>query len=102
MTTVFHQSVVELSGNKTLTAVVGMLTEIINRHLERTYHETTRPPRGDRGGQPARAAVLREADGVTSTRGTATARRSYWATHMRAIRQYLIPGTDTKVVDLLY
>ncbi len=101
MTTVFHQSVVELSGNKTLTAVVGMLTEIINRHLERSYHETTRPP--EEIGADSRRA-LRSCEKLMeyiNTRDGDGAER-FWATHMRAIRQYLIPGTDTKVVDLLY
>ena len=69
MTTVFHRSVVELSGNKTLTAVVGMLTEIRGRHLERSYRETTRPAEKIGAGQPARAAVRREADGVHQCAG---------------------------------
>ena len=101
MTTVFHQSVVELSGNKTLTAVVGMLTEIINRHLERSYHETTRPPE-EIGADSRRALRSCEKlmEYINARDGDGAER--FWATHMRAIRQYLIPGTDTKVVDLLY
>jgi DNA-binding FadR family transcriptional regulator len=33
----FHQRVVELSGNRTLGTVAGMLVEIVNRHHFRTY-----------------------------------------------------------------
>lgn len=101
MTTAFHQSMVELSGNKTLTAVVGMLTEIINRHIERTFTETTRAPveieadnrRALRSYEKLVTLVnARDGDGA----------EKHWAKHMRAVRQYLLPGADTRVVDLLY
>jgi DNA-binding FadR family transcriptional regulator len=101
MTTTFHQGVVALSGNKTLTTVVGMLTEIINRHIERTFTETTRPPeeivadnrRALRSYEKLVTLVnARDGDGA----------EKHWAEHMRAVRQYLLPGADTRVVDLLY
>ena len=101
MTTAFQQSVVELSGNKTLTAVVGMLTEIINRHLERSYHETTRPPEEIGADSRRELRSCEELMAYINARDGDGAER-FWATHMRAIGQYLIPGTDTKVVDLLY
>ena len=101
MTTAFHQSVVELSANKTLTAVVGMLTEIINRHIERTFTETTRAPeeivadnrRALRSYEKLVTLInARDGDGA----------EKHWAKHMRAVRQYLIPDADTRIVDLLY
>lgn len=101
MTTTFHQSVVALSGNKTLTAVVGMLTEIINRHIERTFTETTRAPeeivadnrRALRSYEKLVTLInARDGDGA----------EKHWAKHMRAVRQYLIPDADTRIVDLLY
>ena len=67
----------------------------------RSYHETTRPP-GEIGADSRRA--LRSCEKLMeyiSARDGDGAER-FWATHMRAIRPYLIPGTDTKVVGLLY
>ncbi len=101
MTTMFHQCVVELSGNKTLTAVVGMLTEIINRHIERTYTETTRTPEEiEADNQRALRSYERLTELVDARDGAGA--EKFWARHMRAVRQYLLPGADTQIVDLLY
>ncbi len=100
-TTMFHQSVVELSGNKTLTAVAGMLMEIINRHVERTCTETTRTPE-EIEADNRRALLSHEklVELVNARDGDGA--EKLWVKHMRAVRQYLLPGADTQVVDLLY
>ncbi len=101
MTTAFHHSVVELSANKTLTAVVGMLTEIINRHIERTFSETTRSPEEI---EADNRRALRSCDKLVEFVGArdGDGAEKHWASHMRGLRQYLIPDADTRVVDLLY
>jgi DNA-binding FadR family transcriptional regulator len=101
MTTMFHQSVVELSGNKTLTAVVGMLTEIINRHIERTFTETTRPPEEIEADNRRALRSYEKLVTLVNARDGDGAEK-HWAKHMRAVRQYLLPDADTRVVDLLY
>lgn len=101
LTTVFYQTVVELSGNKTLTAVVGMLTEIISRHIERAYTETTRAPEeivADH--RRALRAYERLVELINARDGDGA--EKLWARHMHAVGQYLLPGADTRVVDLLY
>lgn len=100
MSTSFHQSVVRLSGIKTLTAVAGMLTEIINRHLERFYTEARLTP--EQIAADSRRALRsceKLVDLINARDGEAA--EKYWAAHMRAIRQYLLPD-DTQIVDLLY
>jgi len=101
MTTVFHQGVVELSGNKTLTAVAGMLAEIINRHIERSYIETTRPAEEIRADNRRAVKSYAKLVRYINARDGDSAER-FWAQHMRGIRQYLLADTDTQVVDLLY
>jgi DNA-binding FadR family transcriptional regulator len=101
MTTTFHQNVVALSGNKTLTTVVGMLTEIINRHIERTFTETTQPPEAIVADNRRALRSYEKLVTLVSARDGDGAEK-HWAEHMRAVRQYLLPDADTRVVDLLY
>ena len=101
MTTAFHQSVVELSANKTLTAVAGMLTEIINRHIERTFSETTRTPEQiEADNRRALRSYEKLVEFVSARDGDGAER--HWARHVRGVRQCLLPDADTRVVDLLY
>jgi len=101
LTTVFYQTVVELSGNKTLTAVVGMLTEIINRHIERAYTDTTRVPAEIVADHRRALRAYEKLVELINARDGDGAEK-LWARHMHAVGQYLLPGADTRVVDLLY
>ena len=98
ISTMFHQTIVQLSGNKTLATVTGMLVEIINRHIEQKYVH----------GGPDDAPTIRRAlrsyekllEFVNARDGEGAER--FWTRHMRAVRQYLLQDSDTQIVDLLY
>lgn len=101
LTTSFHLNVVQLSGNKTLATVVGMLVEIINRHIDQRHSdikETLEELKAvDRRALRSYEKLLelmnaRDGDGA----------EKFWARHMRAARQYLLQDTDTQIIDLLY
>jgi DNA-binding FadR family transcriptional regulator len=101
LTTSFHQSIVRLSGNQTLTTVAGMLVEIINRHIERTYSETKETP-AEIAANNRRALRSYEklVEFVNARDGDGA--EKFWAKHMRAVRRYLLQDADTQIVDLLY
>ena len=97
----FHQRMVELSGNRTLAAVVGMLGEVMTRHVAHVYRETRTP----------RAELSRRHRHVLRTYGQlvrlVTERRGedaqeLWLRHMRAAATYLLGdhGAETQVVEL--
>jgi DNA-binding FadR family transcriptional regulator len=98
----FHQRMVELSGNRTLAAVVGMLGEVMTRHIAHTYRETHTPSAelAERHGRVvqtyARLVAL-----VTERRGAQAER--LWLRHMRAAAPYMLGGdrAETQVIDLL-
>ena len=98
ISTTFHQTIVQLSGNKTLATVIGMLVEIINRHIEQKYvHGDTDDAATTRRALRSYEKLLelvnaRDGDGA----------EKFWTKHMRAVRQYLLQDSDTQIVDLLY
>jgi DNA-binding FadR family transcriptional regulator len=101
MTTSFHQSIVQMSGNRTLATVVGMLVEIINRHIDQTYSQTKETPEEiDANNRRALRSYERLVELVNARDGDGA--EKFWAKHMRAARQYLLQNSDTQVVDLLY
>jgi DNA-binding FadR family transcriptional regulator len=101
MTTSFHQSIVQMSGNKTLATVVGMLVEIINRHIDQTYSETKETPEEiNANNRRAMRSYEKLVELVNARDGDGA--EKFWAKHMRAARQFLLQNSDTQVVDLLY
>jgi DNA-binding FadR family transcriptional regulator len=100
-TTSFHQSIVQMSGNKTLATVVGMLVEIINRHIDQTYSETKETPAEiNANNRRAMRSYEKLVELVNARDGEGA--EKFWAKHMRAARQYLLRNSDAQVVDLLY
>ena len=100
----FHQSLVELSGNKTLATVTGMLNEIITRHIEQVFADTHEPAE-DVAANTRRAlrAYERLVELVDARDGEAA--EKFWIKHMKAARPYVLKGGTrgaTQVVDLLY
>ncbi|UIJ63949.1 FCD domain-containing protein [Amycolatopsis acidiphila] len=99
----FHRRVVELSGNRTLAAVVAMLGEVMARHVAHAYRESRSPQdkmteRHHRVLQTyARLVAL-----VTERRGDEA--ELLWLRHMRAAEPYMLGGAagQTQVVDLLH
>ncbi|GAB2963986.1 FadR/GntR family transcriptional regulator [Amycolatopsis acidiphila] len=98
----FHRRVVELAGNQTLATVIGMLSEIVSRHLARAYDETpdTSAETIARNRKALRA-YEKLVELVESRNGEEA--EKFWLKHMRAARPHLFRGGDeTQVVDLLY
>lgn len=101
-TTTFHVSLMQLSGNKTLATVVGMLVEIIDRHIERMYSEFHHHDNEEIATNNRRALRSYEklVDLINAKDGPAA--EKHWTRHMRAVGQYLLHDTDPTIVDLLY
>ncbi|WP_330254121.1 FadR family transcriptional regulator [Nocardia sp. NBC_00565] len=98
----FHLRLVELAGNRTLATVVGMLTEILTRHMAKTVREssqqlaelTAHDERAVRAYQKL-VTLIQAKDGEGAEK--------FWIRHMRAAREYVLNVDDTtQVVDLLY
>ncbi|MBV6756209.1 FadR family transcriptional regulator [Rhodococcus opacus] len=98
----FHIKLVELSGNRTLAAVIGMLSEIVERELTKTLADkgpetdTIRKAnkRAMRGYEKI-VEVIRSGDGERAEQA--------WREHMQSARRYLNNSKDeARVVDLLY
>jgi len=98
----FHVKLVELSGNHTLTAVIGMLSEIIDRELAKSLAEigadTDEVRRADRRAMRSYEKVVgliraRDADGAEQA----------WREHMKGVRRYVAKTQkQDRVIDLLY
>ncbi|MBA0126544.1 FadR family transcriptional regulator [Haloechinothrix sp. YIM 98757] len=99
----FHQRLVELSGNKTLATVVGMLAEIVSRHVTKLTEEAPAPDeeRISRNHGAVRA-YERLVELVQARDGQAA--EQYWRKHMRSVRPHMLGSAtgEIQVVDLLY
>lgn len=97
----FHLKLVELSGNHTLAAVIGMLSEIIERELATTVaeigsdsQELTRANRRALRSYEKIAALIRTGDGEAAEQA--------WREHMTSARRYLAKvQRQDRVIDLL-
>jgi len=101
-TTRVHNAIVQQSGNHTLAAVVGMLSEITNRHLAVAVHDSRRPQ--DELVENARRVVRvyeRELELIRSRRGEDA--EALWRRHMRTALDYLLTDAAAAhdVVDVL-
>jgi DNA-binding FadR family transcriptional regulator len=98
----FHVKLVELSGNHTLTAVIGMLAEIIERELAKSLaeigadsEEVRRADRRALRSYEKIAELIRAHDGE----GAEQALRD----HMKSARRYIAKTQkQDRVIDLLY
>ncbi|MGH3556072.1 MAG: FadR/GntR family transcriptional regulator [Mycobacterium sp.] len=98
----FHIALVQLSGNQTLTAVIGMLSEIIERELANALaeigadiDEISRANRRARRGYEKVAALIHARDGAGAERA--------WREHMKNARRYVSRTQhENRVLDALY
>lgn len=98
----FHVKLVELSGNHTLTAVIGMLSEIADRELAKTLVEvgpdSDQVRRADRRalrGYEKIVDLIRNRDGDGAEEA--------WLEHMKSVRRYVAKTQkQDRVIDLLY
>lgn len=99
----FHQRLVELSGNQTLSLVIALLGEVMSRHLSAVYSESNLSANDmiarNRRALRAYQKLLRL---VRSRDGEAA--EAFWIEHMRAARGYLlkdVKAAQKQVIDLL-
>jgi DNA-binding FadR family transcriptional regulator len=98
----YHLKLVELSGNHTLTAIIGMLSEIIERELAKSLaeigpdtDEIRRANRRALRGYQKIAEFVRVGDGEGAERA--------WRDHMKSVRRYVAKTQkQDQVIDLLY
>lgn len=98
----FHLKLIELSGNQTLTALIGMLSEIIERELANVLTEL-----GAQSEEVKRAnrRALRGYEEITELikRGDGVAAEIAWREHMDNARRYVSrTQNDDHVLDVLY
>jgi DNA-binding FadR family transcriptional regulator len=98
----FHVKLVELSGNHTLTAVIGMLSEIVARELIKAIAEVG--PDSDELRRANRRALRGYEKIVSLIRaGDAEGAEQAWRDHMKNARRFLGRAQhDQRVIDLLY
>ncbi|HVW42850.1 MAG TPA: FCD domain-containing protein [Amycolatopsis sp.] len=97
----FHRQVVELGGNQTMATVIGMLSEIVSRHLARAYEIPDTSEGTVARNKKALRAYEKLVELVEARRGEEA--QKLWLKHMRAARAHLFrTGDETQVVDLLY
>lgn len=97
----FHVRLVELSGNRTLTALIGMLAEVIERELANAVaemgpdsEEVYRANRRALRGYENITELIRAGDGPGAEQG--------WREHMDTVRQYLGSTGESRILDVLY
>lgn len=98
----FHVKLVELSGNHTLTAVIGMLSEIIERELAKSLVEIG--PDSDEVRRADRRALRGYEKVVDLIRARdADAAEQAWLEHMKSARRYVAKTRKRdRLIDLLY
>ncbi|MFE9322557.1 FadR/GntR family transcriptional regulator [Nocardia sp. NPDC052278] len=99
----FHRRLVELSGNRTLATVIGMLTEVMQRQTARTYDETHgKPDDLEANNRRALRAYERLSELVQDRDGVGA--EEFWLKHMKVARSYFLrnKADSTQIVDLLY
>lgn len=98
----FHVKLVELSGNRTLTAVIGMLSEIVERELAKALEtvgsdseELRRAQSRALRGYEKIAALIHSGDGAGAEQA--------WREHLANARCYVgRTRQDDRVLDVLY
>lgn len=99
----FHQRLVELAGNQTLSLVVALLGEVMTRHVVAMYTESRLSPTEIAArNRRALRAYQRLLSLVRSRDGEAV--EAFWVEHMRAARGYLLKdakNAQKQVIDLL-
>jgi DNA-binding FadR family transcriptional regulator len=98
----FHVRLVELSGNHTLAAVIGMLAEIIERELTKLLLEIGPDSEELRRADKRALRGYEKVVELIQARDSEGAQQA-WRNHMKSARRY-IAGTQKwdRVIDLLY
>jgi DNA-binding FadR family transcriptional regulator len=98
----FHVKLVALSGNQTLTAIIGMLSEIIERELAKTLAQVG-PDSDEVRHANYRALCGYEKITELINAGHGGKAEQFWRDHMESARRYLGGTQDQeRLIDLLY
>jgi DNA-binding GntR family transcriptional regulator len=96
----FHQRLVELSGNTTLTVFVGTIGEIMARHTSAVFHES-RSDEAETRRMNGRAVRSYEKLLELVRAGDGPGAEDFWKRHMETVRPHLLRRADREVVDLM-
>jgi DNA-binding FadR family transcriptional regulator len=98
----FHQCIVELSGNRTLATVAGMLAEIIGRHTALAFRESRDDPAVIAQRQALAVRAYDRLSALVADRDAVGAQR-FWHTHMKAASSYPFQGSAAgmQIIDIL-
>ncbi|WP_245650675.1 FadR/GntR family transcriptional regulator [Nocardia harenae] len=98
----FHIRLVELSGNRTLATVIGLLAEIIDRQLSRVHEDAVLSDSEVRANNAKALRAYKKLVRLIES-GSGAEAQAFWSAHLMAARTFLGGGVpDTTVVDLLY
>jgi DNA-binding FadR family transcriptional regulator len=98
----FHLTLIELSGNRTLTALIGMLAEIIERELAKTLAEIGA---GSAVAELANRRALRGYEEIVARirTGDCEGAERVWREHMNIAREFVGRSRrNDRVLDVLY
>jgi DNA-binding FadR family transcriptional regulator len=92
----FHQTLVRLSGNETLSVLIGMLYHIIAAHNQRFFandvHSAAKSPTVQRAHEKLLGLLeARDVDGA----------KKFWRRHLDQVAKYMITDPATTVVEVL-
>jgi DNA-binding FadR family transcriptional regulator len=96
----FHERVVELAGNNTLSLFTGILGEIIDAHTERVMLEAPDASTVGRDSDTAHRSHERLLELVEARDGEGA--RAHWLAHMEAIGAVMLRGNRTRPVVELF
>jgi DNA-binding FadR family transcriptional regulator len=96
----FHELVVELAGNNTLSLFTGILREIIDAHTETVMLGAHDPSAAGRDSGAAHRSHERLVELVEA--GKAAEAQEHWRAHMEAIGKVMLAGQGTRSVVELF
>lgn len=96
----FHEQVVTLTGNNTLSLFTGILGEIIDAHTETVMLGAHDPVASGRDSGAAHRSHERLVELVTA--GDADGAAAHWRAHMEAIGKVMLNGSGTRSVVELF
>lgn len=94
----FHDEMLALAGNRTLTIVMEMLNEVIARAIEETIRQSQRQTMAERRGGIRSHEML--ADLIEAGEGDAV--QAHWNAYMARLRRSLLGERGSSVVDLTH
>lgn len=94
----FHEEIVTLAGNRTLTIVMEMLNEVIARAIQDVITQS------ENQGVAARRSAIRSQELLADLieAGDGDAAQAHWNSHMARLRRSLLGERSSSVVDLTH